>query len=114
TAALVAGDVGVGTVDPQSVLSSIEADRLVAVASSGKRRMRMLPNVQTVYEAGFPELGVTAFGGIIAPKGVAPEILARLAQLLEEATKDPAFIERVERGGSDVSFADGNTFKDAL
>jgi tripartite-type tricarboxylate transporter receptor subunit TctC len=114
TAALVAGDVGVGSVDPQSVLSSIEAGRLVALASSGKQRMRALPNIQTVHEAGFPELGVTAFGGIIAPKGVPPEILARFAQLLEEATKDPGFVERVERGGSDISFADGKTFENAL
>lgn len=114
TAALIAGDVGVGTVDPQSSLSSIDAGRLVVLASSGKRRMRMLPNVPTVHEAGFPELGLTAFGGIIAPKGVPPEILTRFAQILQEATRDPAFVERVERGGSDISFADGKTFADAL
>jgi tripartite-type tricarboxylate transporter receptor subunit TctC len=115
SAALIAGDVGVGIgMDPQSVLSHIEAGRLVALASSGKHRLRRLPDLPTVLEAGFADLGGTTFGGIIAPKNTPPEILSRFTRIVEEATRNSAFIERLQMSGSEVSFADARTFQDAL
>jgi tripartite-type tricarboxylate transporter receptor subunit TctC len=115
SAALIAGDVGIGIgMDPQSVLSNIEAGRLVALSSSGKVRMRRLPNVPTVYEAGFPDLGGTTFGGVIAPKNTPAEILERFAQIIEEAASDPAFVEKLQNSGSAVSFAGAKAFQDAL
>jgi len=115
SAALIAGDVGVGIgMDPQSVLSHIEAGRLVAVSSSGKQRLRRLPDLPTVDEAGFPDLGGTTFGGIIAPKNTPPEILNRFARIIEEATTDPVFVEKLQKAGSEVGFAAGKVFQDAL
>ncbi|MDQ8728267.1 tripartite tricarboxylate transporter substrate binding protein [Bradyrhizobium sp. LHD-71] len=115
SAALIAGDVGIGIgMDPPSVLSHIEAGRLVPLASSGEQRLRRLPDLPTVYEAGFPDLGGTTFGGIIAPKNTPAEILSRFTRIIDEASKDPAFVERLQMGGSEVSFADAKTFQDAL
>jgi tripartite-type tricarboxylate transporter receptor subunit TctC len=115
SAALIAGDVGVGVgMDPQSVLSHIEAGRLVALSSSGKRRLRRLPDLPTVHEAGFAELGGTTFGGIIAPKNTPADVLSRFTRIVEEATRDPAFVERLQMSGSEVSFADAKAFQDAL
>jgi tripartite-type tricarboxylate transporter receptor subunit TctC len=115
SAALIAGDVGVGVgMDPQSVLSHIEAGRLLAISSSGKQRLRRLPDLPTVYEAGFPDLGGTTFGGIIAPKNTPPDVLSRFARIIEEATADPTFIERLQKSGSEVNFVDGKAFQDAL
>lgn len=115
SAALIAGDVGVGIgMDPQSVLSQIEAGRLVPLASSGRQRLRRLPNLPTVHEAGFAELGGTTFGGIIAPKNTPPDILNRFTRIIEEATRDPAFVERLQMSGSEINFADAKAFQDAL
>jgi tripartite-type tricarboxylate transporter receptor subunit TctC len=115
SAALIAGDVGVGIgMDPQSVLSHIEAGRLLPLSSSGKPRMRRLPDVPTVHEAGFPDLGGTTFGGVIAPHDTPPAIMSRFTRLIEEASSDPAFVERLQKSGSEVSFADAKAFQDAL
>lgn len=115
SAALIAGDVGVGIgMDPQSVLAHIEAGRLVPLASSGRLRMRRLPSLPTVYEAGFPDLGGTTFGGIIAPKGTPAEVLDRMTRIVEEASNDDVFVEKLRKGGSELSFAGAKTFQDDL
>jgi tripartite-type tricarboxylate transporter receptor subunit TctC len=115
SAALIAGDVGVGIgMDPQSVLSHIEGGRLAALSSSGRQRLRRLPDVPTIHEAGFPDLGGTTFGGIIAPKGTPADIIARFGRIIEEASSDPAFVEKLQKSGSEVNFATGKAFQDAL
>jgi len=115
SAALIAGDVGVGIgMDPQSVLSHVEAGRLVALSSSGKQRIRRLPDVPTIHEAGFADLGGTTFGGIIAPKGTPADIIERFGRIIEDATRDPAFVEKLQKSGSEVSFAGAKAFQDAL
>jgi tripartite-type tricarboxylate transporter receptor subunit TctC len=115
SAALIAGDVGVGIgMDPQSVLSHIEGGRLLALSSSGRQRLRRLPDVPTIHEAGFSDLGGTTFGGIIAPKGTPADVIARFGRIVEEASKDPAFVEKLQKSGSEVSFASGKAFQDAL
>jgi tripartite-type tricarboxylate transporter receptor subunit TctC len=49
-----------------------------ALAVTTDHRVALLPDVPTVVEAGMPELAGTSWGGIMAPRGTPPEVVARL------------------------------------
>lgn len=113
--ALLGGEIGIGFgLDPQSAMPHVTAGKFIPLAYSAKKRFKALPNVPTVYEEGFSELGAEPFGGLIAPMGVPDEIIRKLEKLLEEATHDPAFVARLESGGAEVSFAPRTEFSRSL
>jgi tripartite-type tricarboxylate transporter receptor subunit TctC len=103
--ALVAGEIEFGSgADRMSAREHIRAGTIVGLATTGKERSPLFPDLQTVHEAGFPELEARAFGGLFAPHGTPTEIIERLAAAVEVATRDPAFLERMKVTGTDVYF----------
>ena len=59
-------------------LQNLQSGKLRALAILGPARVAQLPSVPTAAEAGLPGLSVTAWFGLIAPKGTPAEIVARL------------------------------------
>jgi tripartite-type tricarboxylate transporter receptor subunit TctC len=55
-----------------------KAGKVRAVATTGKIRSSVLPNVPTMSEAGVPGYEAVIWLGIMAPKGTPPEIVRRL------------------------------------
>lgn len=74
--------------------------RILAVASES--RLPALPEVPTFAELGYPSMVVANWFGVVAPKGVAPEILAKLNQAINRATQDPAYRKIVIDQGAQV------------
>lgn len=60
------------------MLSTIRAGKLTALAVTGKERIRVLPEVPTMMEAGVPGYEAFLWMAIVAPAGTPPAILARL------------------------------------
>ena len=56
----------------------IKGGKVKALATTGKARSPMLPDVPTVAEAGVPGYEATIWLGLMAPKGTPPAIVARL------------------------------------
>ncbi len=56
----------------------IEAKQVVALATTGKVRSAVLPDVPTMAEAGLPEYEATIWLGLMAPKGTPQPIVDRL------------------------------------
>src|ERR1700680_3832613 len=54
------------------------AGRVKALATTGKVRSSVLPNVPTMAEAGVPGYEAVIWLGVMAPKGTPPEIVRRL------------------------------------
>ncbi len=57
---------------------NVKAGKVRALATSGKVRSSVLPNVPTLDEAGVPGYDATIWLGIMAPKGTPPAIVNRL------------------------------------
>jgi len=57
-----------------------------ALAVTTDHRVALLPDVPTVVEAGMPELAGTSWGGIMAPRGTPPEVVARLNSAIVKAS----------------------------
>jgi len=75
------------------------AVRLLAV--SGDRRAPQIPDVPTVAESGFPGFNVITWNGLAAPAGTPKAIVDAMAGEIARATKDPAFVERLQSYGVD-------------
>ncbi|HWT31393.1 MAG TPA: tripartite tricarboxylate transporter substrate-binding protein, partial [Propylenella sp.] len=63
-----------------------------------------LPDLATTAEAGLPDLNVSIWHGLYAPKGTPPEVVQKLNEALKAALKDPSVAERfAELGTTPVS-----------
>ncbi len=93
------------------VLPHISAGKLRAIAVASEKRSALIPDVPTMREAGYPQVAGSAWNGIVAPAGIAPDIVdklnAEIAKVLE-ATDTRAHFDAMgmEAGsGSPESFA---------
>ena len=81
---------------PQAAAGNI---RLIAV--SGDKRAVQIPDVPTVAESGYPKYKALTWNGLIAPAGTPKEIVDKVAKVVEQATKDPAFAAKLANYGVD-------------
>ena len=99
---LVSGQISgfVGTVG--DVLPLHRSGKVRLLATSGKARHRMVPEVPTFREQG---LDIEGYGwyGAYAPAGLAPAVAARLSAALLAAIKDPAVADKLNAFGLDIT-----------
>ena len=72
-----------------SVLPQVEAGKLRALAITSAERSRLVPNVPTVAEVGFPGFEVLAWYALFAPRGTPAPIVARLSREIEKIVQLP-------------------------
>ncbi|NQW92514.1 MAG: tripartite tricarboxylate transporter substrate binding protein [Polaromonas sp.] len=85
---LMAGQVTVSVPGLSSAVGQVKAGTLKALAVTGATRSPQMPNVPTLAELK-PGLVLETWVGISAPPKTPPQIIARLASLIEQAMKDP-------------------------
>jgi len=99
---LLGGQVDFSFQNVNAVLQHIRAGKLRAIAVTGDKRSPVLPDVPTLTEAGVQGAEVYSWQGMAAPKGLPPEIKARLAAGVIAATQDPAFRKRMLEQGLEI------------
>ncbi len=99
--ALLAGEVDIGFMDIPSVATHISSGKVNALAVTTERRVRMIPNVPTVIEAGIPELKVEGWLGSFAPVKTPANILNRLNTEINAALRSPDVSERIYQIGGE-------------
>jgi tripartite-type tricarboxylate transporter receptor subunit TctC len=72
----------------------IQSGKLKGYAVTTKTRLKTLPDLPTTAEAGFPDIAVSTWYGLYAPRGTPKPVIDRLATALQAALKDPAVISR--------------------
>jgi tripartite-type tricarboxylate transporter receptor subunit TctC len=71
----------------------VRAGRIRALGVMAAHRLRGMPSVPTVAEAGIRGLELSIWHGLFAPRGTPRDIVERLAQALQAALVAPAFAE---------------------
>jgi tripartite-type tricarboxylate transporter receptor subunit TctC len=84
-----------------SVADQVLAGSVKAYAVSAGERLATLPNVPTAKEAGV-NYEMIVWAGLFAPKGVPPEVIARLADALDKALDDTVVRERLAQLGGSI------------
>ena len=76
---LYGGQIDFAALDPAAAFEPIRAGKLKALAVTSATRLRALPNVPTMQEAGFANYDLTPWVGLVVPAGTPPPIVDKLA-----------------------------------
>src|SRR3954468_21957112 len=83
-----------------AVLGQVQSGQLKAIAVTTKDRFPIVPDVPAAAESGLlPGYDVAAWSGFFGPRGIPPEIVARLNKALNESLADPSVRERLIKAG---------------
>ncbi|HEY6619670.1 MAG TPA: tripartite tricarboxylate transporter substrate binding protein, partial [Steroidobacteraceae bacterium] len=113
TNALVAGTVDVGLVIPVQAKQLIDAGSIRALATTGVKRSRVLPDVPTLAEVGVKGTAVIAYG-LLAPAKTDTPIVDRLRQTLGDMMSDKTFTDRLYAMGFEVRPLIGDAYRDFI
>ena len=83
-------------------LPHVKAQRVRALAVSGPRRARSLPDLPTVAESGVPGFAVTQWYCLLAPAGTPRETVALLNREFNKALQHPEVAARIAVEGSEA------------
>ena len=86
---LIAGRIDLFFVGTQIAASQVQGNKVRALALTGAKRWKGLPDVPTMQEAGFKDYNLINWFGLWLPAGAPPEIVARLHAEVLKALADP-------------------------
>ncbi|MBI3068187.1 MAG: tripartite tricarboxylate transporter substrate binding protein, partial [Betaproteobacteria bacterium] len=82
--------------------AQVKAGKLHAIAITGAKRSRVMPDLATVAESGLPGFDVTGWYGVFVPQGTPAAIIARLQTQIATILRMPDVGSRLASDGADV------------
>ncbi|WP_270938208.1 Bug family tripartite tricarboxylate transporter substrate binding protein [Falsiroseomonas oryzae] len=98
---MLAGRIAFGGDQLSSSLQHIRAGTLKPIATLAAQRPRVLPDVPTVREQGFPNAELLGWNGFFAPARTPEHILARLHREIAAAAQYPSLAARITELGAE-------------
>ena len=86
-----------------SVLPQIQAGKLRALATSGRKRDPALPDLPTMAEAGVPGFETSVWFGLTVPAGTPKTVIGRLNAEAVKAARTPEFAKTMSKLGYDIT-----------
>ena len=114
TTDLLGGQVPMGFTQLASAIPHIKEGKLRAIAVTGPRRSRFLPQVPTLAELGHPDLSTTVWFGLFAPASTPPAALDAIRNAAARAHADPGYRARLESLNFDVPDESGAAFEKTI
>lgn len=84
---------------PAAYVSHINSGKVRIVAVMGDKRIPSFPDASTSVESGYPQLQLSVWYGLFAPKGVPRDILLKLNAAANDALNEPEIKARIEQLG---------------
>lgn len=91
------------SINPLEVVAHTQSGKLRALAVMDKTPSPLLPSVPTVAALGLPGSTTTVWWGLVGPKGMPAEVVAKLNDALRQALADPAVVKRFKEMGATVT-----------
>ncbi len=89
------GHVAIGWITPGAVGPHVTSGKLVPLAVAERQRTKLMPNVPTLIELGYKELDVSAWMGVLGPKGLSADLVRTLNGHFNEILKMPDVMQRM-------------------
>lgn len=90
------------------------AKKIRGLAVVHTERLPRLPDIPSAREVGYPELSVYGWQGLSGPPGLPQEVVEKWSKAIEEASKDPAFLEQAEKIYKIVAYLNPKEFWDFM
>jgi tripartite-type tricarboxylate transporter receptor subunit TctC len=87
-----------------SVLPQVESGKLRALAITTAQRSKLMPDVPTVAEAGFPGFDVIAWYALFAPRGTPEPVVARLTEEIKKIVGRDDVRDRMAKLGAEPRY----------
>ena len=111
-AAVVGGHTQLSFVAPSTVGPHIKAGTVRPIATTGRARTTMAPDLPTMTELGYPQFTVDFYYGMFAPAGTPAPIVKRLREAVAAVLHDPAIPVRLRSQGLEPLDLDGPAFRE--
>jgi len=98
---LVGGRVQIMFDAPPSLIAHVRSGKLRVLAAASAQRNRLLPEVPTFAELGYPKIAVSLWYGLLAPAGTPMPIIQRLNREVVKALDAPEVRERLQAQGAE-------------
>jgi tripartite-type tricarboxylate transporter receptor subunit TctC len=98
---LVGGRVQVMFDAAPSLIAHVRSGKLRVLAAASTERNRLLPDVPTFAELGYPQLNVSLWYGLVAPAGTPPPVIDKLNRAVGEVLQAPEVVERLHAQGAE-------------
>jgi tripartite-type tricarboxylate transporter receptor subunit TctC len=108
--ALVAGDVAFSINHIPVVQGLVKAGKIRALATTGKKRSIVFPDLPTLDEVGMKGFEANAWFGLLAPAGTPDAVVHKLNEALAAALKDNAVKSAMAAQGDEVSYSSPKAF----
>ena len=99
----VRGEVDLYCSDIPGAIGQLQSGEVKPLAVTSKRRLRLLPDVPSMAEAGLPNYDASGYVGIVTTGGTPPDVLAKLNAAIGEVANEPDFKVRFAATGYEVS-----------
>jgi tripartite-type tricarboxylate transporter receptor subunit TctC len=96
---LIGGHIDMFFVGTQIALPHVQAGKVRALAVTGAKRWKGMPDVPTMQESGFKDFDYINWFGVWLPAGAAPEIVDRLYIAMAKVLTDPEVREQFDKLG---------------
>jgi tripartite-type tricarboxylate transporter receptor subunit TctC len=100
--ALLAGEIDMMFEQTYAALPSIKAGKTRPLAVTSAKRLPSLPDVPTMAELGYPQVVVSNWLGLIGPKGLPRDAVAKLNEAFNKALATPDLREKITGPGNEV------------
>jgi tripartite-type tricarboxylate transporter receptor subunit TctC len=84
-----------------AILPHVQAGQLRALATTGAKRMALLPDLPTVAESGVPGYQASSWYGILAPAGTPADVVKKLNAALVKVVAQPEVRKALAREGAE-------------
>lgn len=111
---LLAGQVSAMFTSAASAHANLASRRMRALAVTHVARLPALPEVPTFAEAGLKGFAIPVWAGLMAPRGLPPEIAQRLGREFLKTLEDPALRQQLEAMGAIVAGAGAAQFAEVI
>jgi tripartite-type tricarboxylate transporter receptor subunit TctC len=98
---LIAGRIDIMFAPPQTVEPLVKAGKLKALATTGKTRSPLFPNLPTADESGLPGYEAVGWFGLLAPAHTPDDVVRKLNEATVEILKSPDVRERLASLGAE-------------
>lgn len=104
------GTLAMAVVPLAATMGMLEGGRLKALAVASEQRSKLLPDVPTTVEAGYPEVIAESWYGLHAPAGTPPAVIEAIAEAARIATADAKSQVTAAKAGGEMAFLSTSDF----
>lgn len=88
----------------------IASGKVKALGIASKTPSPQMPAIPAIAQSGYPDFEMVPWVVIVAPRGLTPEVQAKLSTALQTAIKDPVVRDELIKVGLDVEFEPGSSY----